>query len=133
MGCQQCTLIQEQREVRDREQRISIKEKQYEDLMQQERMLKEEKKSLLSELEAKQLTLDQLSARLTKLQNDNAQIKADTNQQQEEKERLDQQIRQYQEDINTLKKNNQLSDRDKQQRINSLREEIKKYLEIGLR
>ena len=120
-------------ETNETEQRIAIKQRQLEDLENQKRILMEEKESLVSKLGTKEMTLNQLSESLDKLQRENARIRADTDRQQKEKVSLEMQIQQYRDEIDALRNNKQLSVEEKRNRIEELKEKIRAYLEMGLR
>jgi chromosome segregation ATPase len=120
-------------ETNETEQRIAIKQRQLEDLENQKRILMEEKESLVSKLGTKEMTLNQLSESLDKLQRENARIRADTDRQQKEKVSLEMQIQQYRDEIDALRNNKQLSVEEKRKRIEELKEKIRAYLEMGLR
>src|SRR5262245_53314710 len=81
------------------ETRIATKEGELRAQEDQRTALLKERKSLLSELDNKQMTLDELNAKLNALRTENAQIKADTAAQQKQKESLDLQIKKYQADV----------------------------------
>ena len=120
-------------ETNETEQRIAIKQRQLEDLENQKRILMEEKESLVSKLGTKEMTLNQLSESLDKLQRENARIRTDTDRQQKEKVSLEMQIQQYRDEIDALRNNKQLSVEEKRKRIEELKEKIRAYLEMGLR
>lgn len=120
-------------ETNETEQRIAIKQRQLEDLENQKRILMEEKESLVSKLGTKEMTLNQLSESLDKLQRENTRIRADTDRQQKEKVSLEMQIQQYRDEIDALRNNKQLSVEEKRKRIEELKEKIRAYLEMGLR
>jgi chromosome segregation ATPase len=132
-GCRQSALINLKHETNETEQRIAIKQRQLEDLENQKRILMEEKESLVSKLGTKEMTLNQLSESLDKLQRENARIRADTDRQQKEKVSLEMQIQQYRDEIDALRNNKQLSVEEKRKRIEELKEKIRAYLEMGLK
>ena len=88
---------------------------------------------MVSKLGTKEMTLNQLSESLDKLQRENARIRADTDRQQKEKVSLEMQIQQYRDEIDALRNNKQLSVEEKRKRIEELKEKIRAYLEMGLR
>ena len=132
-GCGQSALINLKHETNETEQRIAIKQQQLEDLENQKRILMEEKESVVSKLGTKEMTLNQLSESLDKLQKENNRIRADTDRQQKDKVSLEMQIQKYRDEIDALRNNKQLSDEEKRNRIEELKEKIRAYLEMGLK
>ncbi len=132
-GCGQSALINLKHETNETEQRIAIKQRQLEDLENQKRILMEEKESVVSKLGTKEMTLNQLSESLDKLQRENDRIRADTDRQQKDKVSLEMQIQKYRDEIDALINNKQLSDEEKRNRIEELKEKIRAYLEMGLK
>lgn len=132
-GCGQSALINLKHETNETEQRIAIKQRQLEDLENQKRILMEEKESVVSKLGTKEMTLNQLSESLDKLQRENDRIRADTDRQQKDKVSLEMQIRKYRDEIDALRNNKQLSVEEKRNRIEELKEKIRAYLEMGLK
>lgn len=132
-GCGQSALINLKHETNETEQRIAIKQRQLEDLENQKRILMEEKESVVSKLGTKEMTLNQLSESLDKLQRENDRIRADTDRQQKDKVGLEMQIRKYRDEIDALRNNKQLSVEQKRNRIEELKERIRAYLEMGLK
>lgn len=132
-GCGQSALINLKHETNETEQRIAIKQRQLEDLENQKRILMEEKESVVSKLGTKEMTLNQLSESLDKLQRENDRIRADTDRQQKDKVSLEMQIQKYRDEIDALINNKQLSDKEKRNRIEELKEKIRAYLEMGLK
>ena len=132
-GCGQSALINLKHETNETEQRIAIKQRQLEDLENQKKILMEEKESVVSKLGTKEMTLNQLSESLDKLQRENDRIRADTDRQQKDKVSLEMQIQKYRDEIDALRNNKQLSDEEKRNRIEELKEKIRAYLEMGLK
>jgi predicted nuclease with TOPRIM domain len=132
-GCAQSALMTLQRENIETEQRIAAKGQQLEDLENENRILREDQESLLEELDTQQMTLNQLSTRLDRLQRENARIRADTDRQRKEKQKLDTKIQQYRDEIDALQSNDQLSAAEKREKIEELKEKIRAYLKMGLR
>ena len=132
-GCGQSALINMKHQTNETEQRIAIKQQQLEDLENQKRILMEEKESVVSKLGTKEMTLNQLSESLDKLQRENDRIRADTDRQQKDKVSLEMQIQKYRDEIDALRNNKQLSDEEKRNRIEELKEKIRAYLEMDLK
>jgi chromosome segregation ATPase len=131
-GCGESALMQMRRDNAAAETRIATKEGELRAQEDQRSALLKEQKSLLSELDNKQMTLDELNAKLNALRTENAQIKADTAAQQKQKESLDLQIKKYQADVAALQKDNRLPDDEKRRRIDDLKKQISAQLKLML-
>jgi septal ring factor EnvC (AmiA/AmiB activator) len=135
-----CTLMQISRENEAAERRIYQKQYYVGDLQNQNRRLAEENRQLaeektrvIAELNAKKLTLSEMSSRLELLRRQNASIAATNEAKRREKEQVEARLRQYQGEISSLNSDTSLSDSAKRDRIEKLRSEIRMYLEMGLR
>ena len=127
-----CALTQLQRENEESQRRIDEKEQALQAQEAQRSALLSQQKRLLADLESKQMTLSEISAKLVDLQRENDQIKADTAAQRKTQERLDSQLRQYKADIAALEKNNSLPNVEKQKRIEELKKQISAQLKLML-
>ena len=114
------------------ETRIATKEGELKAQEDQRAALLREQKNLLSELDNKQMTLNELSAKLDNLRRENARIKADTEAQQKQKESLESQIKKYQGEVVALQKDNRLPDDEKRRRIDDLKKQISAHLKLML-
>jgi chromosome segregation ATPase len=114
------------------EQRIPVKEQELQQLQHSNIMLQEETKKLTVDLNNKQITLDELDARLEKYKRANAKLVTENESQQRKKAYLDQRIRESQRKINTVRNDKKLPDREKQKKIEELKNEAKEYLKMGL-
>ena len=131
-GCGESALMQMRRDNAAAETRIATKEGELRAQEDQRTALLKEQKSLLSELDNKQMTLDELNAKLNALRTENTRIKADTAAQQKQKESLDLQIKKYQADVAALQKDNRLPDDEKRRRIDDLKKQISAQLKLML-
>jgi len=131
-ACAQSALMQVRSDNEAAEARIATKEQELKATEGQRTALLQEQKKLMSELETKPMTLDELNAKLEDLRKENARIKTDTAAQQKKKEDLELQIRKYKADIAALQKNNRLSDDEKIRRIEDLKKQISEHLKLML-
>jgi len=131
-ACAQSALMQVRSDNEAAEARIATKEQELKATEDQRTALLQEQKKLMSELETKPMTLDELNAKLEDLRKENARIKTDTAAQQKKKEDLELQIRKYKADIAALQKNNRLSDDEKIRRIEDLKKQISEHLKLML-
>src|SRR5262245_40447775 len=92
-GCGQSALLQMRRENTEAETRIATKEQELKTEDDQQVVLLREQKNLLAELDSKQMTLNELNAKLDNLRKNNARIKADTEAQQKQKQNLESRLR----------------------------------------
>jgi chromosome segregation ATPase len=127
-----CALRELQRDIQEKEQRIPIKEEELKNLEKQQSILEEEKKSLLSDLDNKQMTLNNLYARLKNLRRENAHLKTYTAQQRKKQMNFEVQTQQYMNEIDTIKNNDQISNEEKNKRIQELKNQIRDNLKLGL-
>jgi len=114
------------------EQDIPVKEQELQQLEHSNIMLQEETKKLAADLKNKQITLDELDARLEKYKTANARLVTANETQRRKKADLDQRIRESQRKVNTVRNDKALPDREKQRKIEELKNEIKEYLKMGL-
>ena len=114
------------------EQRIAAKEQELQALEKQRIDLEYEKERLLTELDTKQMTLDELLANLKNLENKNAHLRAHSKKSKNQKLNFEKQIRQYKKEVSALQDGERLSDEDKEKRIKELKEKIRNYLILGL-
>jgi chromosome segregation ATPase len=127
-ACAQSALMQIRSDNEAAQARIATKEQELKATEDQRAALLNEQKKLMSELETKPMTLDELNAKLNALRTENARIKADTAAQQKQKESLDLQIKKYQADVAALQKDNRLPDDEKRRRIDDLKKQISAQL-----
>jgi len=131
-ACAQSALMQIRSDNEAAEARIATKEQELKATEDQRAALLNEQKKLMSELETKPMTLDELNTKLENLRKENARIKTDTAAQQKKKESLELQIGKYKADIAALQKDNRLSDDEKRRRIEDLKKQISAHLKLML-
>jgi len=131
-ACAQSALMQIRSDNEAAEARIATKEQELKATEDQRAALLNEQKKLMSELETKPMTLDELNTKLENLRKENARIKTDTAAQQKKKENLELQIGKYNADIAALQKDNRLSDDEKRRRIEDLKKQISAHLKLML-
>ena len=134
-----CTVMEMHQDVQERESRIEVKESMLAEAQKEQKALEERRSRLVSDLKTRQMTLDDLRARLDDLQMQNRRAATASEEQKSQQRELDRKIalqkreveRQKQE-IVQLEKANALSEANKRQRIETLKSEIRKQLEVGL-
>lgn len=131
-ACEHSALWKMKTESEQMEQRIPLKEQQLQQLEYSNMMLQEETRELTADLENKQMTLDELNARLEKYKRTNARLVAENESQRRKKIYLDQRIRESQRKINTVRNSKGLPDREKQKQVKELKNEIREYLRMGI-
>ena len=131
-ACAQSALMQIRSDNEAAEARIATKEQELKATEDQRAALLNEQKKLMSELETKPMTLDELNTKLENLRKENARIKTDTAAQQKKKESLELQIVKYKADIAALQKDNRLPDDEKKRRIEDLKKQISAHLKLML-
>jgi len=131
-ACAQSALMQIRSDNEAAQARIATKEQELKATEDQRAALLNEQKKLMSELETKPMTLDELNTKLENLRKENARIKTDTAAQQKKKENLELQIGKYNADIAALQKDNRLSDDEKRRRIEDLKKQISAHLKLML-
>jgi chromosome segregation ATPase len=131
-ACEQSALLQMRRENVEREGRIASKERELTTHEDQRTALVREQKNLLAELETKQMTVNELNAKLDQLRKENARTQAETEAQQKKKETLELQLKKYQADIAGVQKNERLPAEDKRKRIEELKKQISAHLKLML-
>lgn len=131
-ACGSSALMELRHENVATEERIGKKVQELEYLQNQQKLLLEKQKNLLSDLKTQQITLNELEAELENLREANARIKVESGGQRKKKEDLELQLRRYQEEIDALRSNDRLSDEEKRKRIKDLEEQIRTDLEFML-
>jgi chromosome segregation ATPase len=127
-----CTVAKLRQESGEMETRIDQKEQDLKQVENRQPVLLAERKKLLSELDTKQVTLSELYSGLDRLKQENARLKVDNERQQKEKQRVESEIQKFQAEITRLNSDTRLSDNVKRERIDSLKKQIKTYLELML-
>ncbi len=131
-ACGSSALMELRRENVATEERVDKKVQELEYLQNQQKLLLEKQKNLLSDLKTRQITLNELEAELENLREANARIKVESEGQRKKKEDLELQLRRYQEEIDALRSDDRLSDEEKRKRIKDLEEQIRTDLEFML-
>lgn len=129
-----CTIIEMQNQNEAAVQRIGEKGHQAEQIEQENRMLHAEGQRLAAELKDKQLSLTDLTNRLTALRQQNEKLQAGTLEERNKKAAVDAKIQSYQREIATLGngRSSEISPAQKAQRVEELKSRIRDYLDIGL-
>lgn len=130
-----CTLMQMREENKTIQNRITQKEKQLYDLEEENRQLAEKERLLLEKLEAGKLNLGQISKELDVLIRENQKLVRMKKERQKSVKDLQQAIENMK---NSKKKIAELEQQDadaalKKKKIEALREEIRQYLDLGLK
>jgi peptidoglycan hydrolase CwlO-like protein len=131
-ACEHSALMQVRRDNTERAIRIAEKERELTIHEDQRTALVREQKNLLADLETKQMTVNELNAKLEHLRKENAQTTAETEAQQKKKESLESQLRKYQADLAAIPKDNRLPDPEKRKRIDELKKQISAHLKLML-
>ncbi|MDD5462502.1 MAG: hypothetical protein PHG00_12845 [Methylococcales bacterium] len=123
-GCKSALL-----EMRDDNQRIAErvtwKESELIGLKDQNQQFLYEKNKLLSELNQKNLTLDELGAQVDKLKAANFQMKAVTDAERAKKAKLSRSLDEYSRKIKHLERDDQLGIEEKKKKNEELKQQIK--------
>ena len=127
-----CTIAQLQQESGQMQTRIVYKEANLSQLESERLALAAERTQLISDIDTKQLTLNELDAGLERLRRANSRLRTQTEQQQREKQRVDVEIEKLQAQIIQVRNEPSASDRAKMERVEALRQQIKTRLQILL-
>lgn len=131
IGCENSALWQMRRENRDAEQRIAVKQRQLEELETQQEKLRKRKQALLTELDERQMTIEQLDRALKNIRNENDRLVARTRDQNRRKQALEREFAAYQNQLDALNAGG-MSLEDKERRLQELKATIRKYLTLDL-
>lgn len=131
-GCESA-LLNMRDENRLAEQRISQKERDLRDIEAQQTALEQEKTQLLATLDNSRGEVDRVSEQLTRLREENARLTTENAAQKRKQKEVETRLKSYQERINATETNSSLDTEQKQKRIDELKNEIRTYLELGLR
>ena len=127
-----CTLAQMQQESGQMTTRVADKEANLTQLESQRTALSAERATLLADLDNKDVTLSQLQAGLERLKQENRRLRSDTEQQQRRKLRVDADIQKLQAEISRVDSDDRVTDKAKKEKIESLKKQIKAYLQVML-
>ena len=130
-----CTVAKLQQESGEMGTRIVQKEQDLNQLRSRQTTLLAERERLLSEIDDKHVTLNELNSGLERLRQENGRLGSDNERQQREKQRVESDIQKFQAEItrlNRLNSDDRVSDKVKTERIESLKKQIKAYLQLML-
>src|SRR4029453_9540045 len=127
-----CTLAQLQQESGHMHVRIMEKESSLTQLESRQSALTAERTKLLSEIDDNQVTLTDLHAGLDRIRQEISRLRAETEPQQREKHRVEARLQELQTEISRLRDEHRPADTAKRERIDSLKKQIKAYLEVML-
>lgn len=131
-GLAGCTIAELRRDVDRTQSRIDEKQQVLQAGETRRDALEQERQRFVADLDGKRMSLDEMNRRLEQLQAQNRRASATTAQQQAQQRRLDEQIDKHRTEIAQLQKRDDVSDEDKRRRIEQLRQEIRKQLELQL-
>jgi len=126
-----CTVAQLKEDVNQSQNRIDEKQQVLQGEEVQQDALRREQQRLRRDIGSKQMSLDELHARLDRLQAENRRNAAVSQQQQEKKRRLDKELTDRKLEITQLQ-NSDLSVAEKNRRIEALKRKIQQELDLGL-
>jgi len=136
VGCGQSALLNMREQNIETEKRIAAKEQMHSDLkaeneslLQQQTALKKKQAALIADLKNQQMTLQELEGALSQLRREYEHTVAETQTQALEKVEIERQLAQYEDKLNALERTG-MSAAEKQAYLESLKAQIKKYLEI---
>lgn len=137
-GLSGCTVMQLRNEVKTDEERLAGKESQLKteedrkaQLEDRKTQLQQDMERLQGDLAARQMSLDDLKLRLEQLQQANAATLAETNDQREKKRERAAKLQKHEREVVAIEQSD-ASVEEKQKRVQFLKEEIRKSLEILL-
>lgn len=133
LGAAGCTIIDGQRQNQETAERIRGKEATLTREEQQQATLNAERQRLARDLANQRMTLDEVNARLDRLQQENERSAVATQEQRDRKNRLQQQIAARKAELAQLRNSNDLPDAEKTRRIETLKQQISQQLEFQLR
>jgi len=131
-GCQSA-LIDIRNENKERERRIAQKEQELQDIERQNIALEQERTELLSTLNDSQLQINTLSEKLTRLREENARFAAENEAQKRKQNEIEAHLKSFQDEIDKTNNSPLMTREQKLARIEQLKDEIRIYLELGLR
>jgi chromosome segregation ATPase len=127
-----CTLSQLNQDIGNRETRVGNKEKMLADDEARQAGLRAQMQQLEADLQQRQLSLDELTSGLDELQKQNALAAEQTRQQSARKAQMAQQLKQYQHEVDALRRNGNMSLDEKTKRLKHVQAEIRKALNLLL-
>ncbi len=125
-------LLETRSNNKEIKRRIYNKNNELQKIEYQNRVLEDEKRTLVADLGTKRMATDELLNRLNTLQIENSKLNSNTNVIKGEKIKLAQRLQESQDAINEINAE-KLSKNKKEMKIKALKEEIRTYLKMGLR
>ena len=131
-GLGACTVAELRRDIDRTQARIDDKQQALAADEARRDALEQQRRGFVADLEARRMSLDEMNRRLAQLQADNRRIAATTAQQQAQQRRLDEQLAQQRAEIARLQAEGGGTDDDKRRRLERLRQELRRQLELQL-
>jgi hypothetical protein len=125
-----CTITEMRADNARREQQVQTKELELQREMQTQSQLQIERQRLLEDLRSRELTVDELKARLAELQRLNATSLTTTQKQQVQKLSREKQLSEAASQVNDLERDSTLTQEAKAKRLEAVRRQLRKTLEL---
>ncbi len=125
-----CTIVQMRADNARQEQQVQSKEQELQRETQTQTRLQAERQRLLDDLRSRELTLDELKTRLEQLQRLNASMLATTQDEQRQKAAREQRLNEAASQINGVEHDSTLTPAAKAKRLEELRNQLRKTLEL---
>jgi chromosome segregation ATPase len=125
-----CTLVQQNQQLNATQGRIDEKTVQLTQAQKEQAALQEQMQTVSAELHEKQVSNKELERRLAKLQAANQQAATDNDAQRARKRKLDAELTQDRAALAALSQNTTMNPAEQQQKIDQLKADIKKRLEL---
>ncbi|SAK63200.1 hypothetical protein AWB78_02122 [Caballeronia calidae] len=125
-----CTLVEQNRQIDATQGRIDTKTVQLTQAEQEQAALQQQMQSISTDLHQKQMSNKDLERRLAKLQAANQQAATDNDAQRARKRKLDAELTQDRAALAALSQNTTMDPFEQQRKIDQLKADIKKRLEL---
>lgn len=125
-----CTLVEQNRQIDATQGRIDTKTVQLTQAEQEQAALQQQMQSISADLHQKQMSNKDLERRLAKLQAANQQAATDNDAQRARKRKLDAELTQDRAALAALSQNTTMDPAEQQRKIDQLKADIKKRLEL---
>lgn len=125
-----CTLVEQNRQIDATQGRIDTKTVQLTQAEQEQAALQQQMQSISADLHQKQMSNKDLERRLAKLQAANQQAATDNDAQRARKRKLDAELTQDRAALAALSQNTTMDPVEQQRKIDQLKADIKKRLEL---
>lgn len=125
-----CTLVEQNRQIDATQGRIDTKTVQLTQAEQEQAALQQQMQSISADLHQKQMSNKDLERRLAKLQAANQQAATDSDAQRARKRKLDAELTQDRAALAALSQNTTMDPVEQQRKIDQLKADIKKRLEL---